>query len=116
LVKDLGTKSHIAASIIWERATGFIVLIGWSAIALYMRPQYFDLGPILLLLWAAVIAGAALIVCFLILPGKVRFFLQRIVENNKKFSWGFVQKLIHFCEAVEYYNTRREAIAKEISE
>lgn len=114
LVKDLGTKSHIAASIIWERATGFMVLIGWSALALLMRPQYFDVGPLLLLLWAAVIAGAAGIVCFLVLPGKIKAFLQENIGSKDKFGWRFVQKLIHFCEAVEYYNTRREAILRAV--
>jgi uncharacterized protein (TIRG00374 family) len=114
LVKDLGPKSNIAASIIWERATGFIVLIGWSALALLMRPQYFDVGPLLLLLWAAVIAGVAGIVCFLVLPGKIKAILQGYIGGKNKFGWKFAKKLIHFCEAVEYYNTRKEAILRAI--
>jgi uncharacterized protein (TIRG00374 family) len=51
IMRGLGCQAGVAASIIVERVTGFAVLLSLSALALLMRPQYFEAIGLLTILW-----------------------------------------------------------------
>jgi glycosyltransferase 2 family protein len=44
LLRHLGRSAEVAASVVLERVTGFLVLLILAAFGLAVRPKYFDRG------------------------------------------------------------------------
>lgn len=109
MMRDVGSKAMVAASIAVERLTGFLVLLVLSALCLLMRPAYFDKGYLLPLLWLFVGACCLAFVC-LVVFGK--FFTDQL---NRLSCSGFVGKIVskflRFIDAVAQYHGNKKELA-----
>jgi uncharacterized protein (TIRG00374 family) len=107
MMRDLGYQAQVAASIFWERATGFFVLLVWSGVGLAARPQYFRAGHVLPFLWAMVGGGIVLFVCLVLFAGTVTAQLRKLSITEGTLAEKFVTKLIKVAESVTYYQRNK---------
>jgi uncharacterized membrane protein YbhN (UPF0104 family) len=71
MLNRLGQPASVAASIVCERMTGFVVLLVWAAVGLTMRANYFQSDYLLMLLWVMVAAGILLSAGLILFGGPV---------------------------------------------
>lgn len=110
MLNEVGKTSQVAASIFWERLTGFMMLLSWMAFALLMRPLYFKAGHILILLWLMVAAGFALFAGLLLFGNQITDVLKKIIKNRSGIFAKIISKISKFTYAVNQYRDKRREI------
>jgi uncharacterized protein (TIRG00374 family) len=110
MMKDLGHQAQVAASIVWERITGFVVLLALSALGLSMRPHYFKAGYLLPFLWLAVGIGVAAFLCLLFFGDQISSILKRLLKVKKGFWGRILQKLLKVADSLAYFQKKKKEI------
>jgi hypothetical protein len=110
MLNRLGQPAPVAASILCERMTGFVVLLAWAAVALSMRPDYFRSGYLLMLLWLMVAAGILLSAGVMLVAGPVIAVLSRIPIRESGLAEKMLSKFQKFARAVDAYRDHKREL------
>lgn len=110
MFKNLGQSASVAASIVWERMTGFLILLGWSMLVLIMKSDYFEIGSLYIFLWFLVAAGFIAIAIVIFSGKKLALLFERLAKSQKGFFGKFFGKLFKFSNAVNEYHDKKRAI------
>jgi uncharacterized protein (TIRG00374 family) len=103
-------STDLAASIVWERVTGFVVLLFWSALGLIMRPQFFAIGSIYILLWISIVAGIFAFFCLLFFGSAVIKVMEKIKNCMSGNFARLLGKMINIAEAITSYRNDKKEI------
>jgi uncharacterized protein (TIRG00374 family) len=110
MLKKLGQSAAVAASIVWERMTGFFILLGWSMIVITLKPDYFQIGNLWIFIWLLVISGIIALIAVVTAGEKLARLLDRIFAKRIGFIKKISSKVQKFATAVNEYRLNKRAI------
>jgi uncharacterized protein (TIRG00374 family) len=100
----------VAASIVVERASGLLILLGLAALGLFMRPQYYTSGGLLATLWVLVAGLSGTLGLALFLGSRVGRWFRPVLEFHR-WTARLIHELSKTAQAIEYYRGQVAPIA-----
>lgn len=110
MLNELGRSAQVAASIVLERVTGFIILIGWTVLSLIMRPNYFKAGHLLPVIWTIVSIGIIAILFLFWFGDKFTALRGFLFKNNSTVVNKISIKIQKMMDAIAYYRGKKKEI------
>ena len=114
LLRHLGRSAEVAASVVLERVTGFLVLLLLAAVGLAARPEYFDPGGSRLVLWAIVVGGIAMLALLVLLPGRLDGVLRSLSSDRLPLVRSVMSRIKKINAAIDFYRARKKEVASAI--
>lgn len=109
-MRHLGHLPEVTASIVLERITGLVVLLGLSALGLLIRPQYYETGSLLSILWliiGIISVGLVLVAIF------CQYITDRPTKRSQsevKFLRRIIAKFRKVVISIVYYKKKKESV------
>jgi uncharacterized protein (TIRG00374 family) len=111
MMHHLKSSAQVAASIFLERLTGFIVLLGFAALSLLMRPEYFLRDRISPVFWILAASLSVIVVLLFLFKKHIK---QILIHSSNK--WGgfpaqIITKMNKFFVSLFYFREQKRAVA-----
>jgi len=110
MLDELGRSAQVAASIVLERITGFIILISWTVFSLIMRPNYFKAGHLLPVIWIVVGLGIFAILILFWFGDKLTALRGILFKNKSTGVFKIFIKIQKMMDAIAHYRGKRKEI------